>query len=234
MDVQMPDLDGFEATQQIRDWEKETAQHIPIIAMTAHAMPGDRERCLEAGMDDYIIKPVDPKVVFSVLDRWTQAGSTVEPVQDYSSPQNVFAQDPAEGLFGETASVMAVKQEEAVASAETSSAEALPVNFESALYRFGGDRNFMMEMFKEYRDHLKVRVEEIRVASLQGDASRLGRLAHNLKGISLNFSAEPLANVAFKLEEVGKHEDLTDAPALVAQLDSEANRLEQFLLANPL
>ena len=72
MDVQMPDMDGFEATRQIRVWEKAIGQHIPIIAMTAHAMAGDRERCIDAGMDDYITKPLEPRVLFSAIDRWTQ------------------------------------------------------------------------------------------------------------------------------------------------------------------
>jgi len=69
MDVQMPELDGFETTVAIRRKEKETGHHIPIIAMTAHAMKGDRERCLKAGMDDYISKPVQPKELIAVIER---------------------------------------------------------------------------------------------------------------------------------------------------------------------
>ena len=69
MDVQMPELDGFESTGAIRRKEKETGHHIPIVAMTAHAMKGDRERCLKAGMDDYISKPVQPKELIAVIER---------------------------------------------------------------------------------------------------------------------------------------------------------------------
>jgi PAS domain S-box-containing protein len=71
MDCQMPEMDGFEATRTIREWE--TAEHLPrtpILAMTAHAMPGDRERCLESGMDDYISKPISLSVLESTLSRW--------------------------------------------------------------------------------------------------------------------------------------------------------------------
>lgn len=69
MDVQMPKLDGFQATTAIRDKEKKTGAHIPIIAMTAHAMKGDRERCLESGMDDYIAKPLKPNEILATIDR---------------------------------------------------------------------------------------------------------------------------------------------------------------------
>ena len=70
MDCQMPEMDGFDATMEIRRREKENGGHIPIIAMTASVMQGDRERCLESGMDDYIAKPVQPEEVKASLARW--------------------------------------------------------------------------------------------------------------------------------------------------------------------
>ena len=69
MDVQMPQMDGLEATRAIREREQLTSAHIPIIAMTAHAMSGDRERFLEAGMDDYISKPIDARALLSLLEK---------------------------------------------------------------------------------------------------------------------------------------------------------------------
>ena len=69
MDVQMPEMDGFEATARIREQEKSGSKHIPIIAMTAHAMVGDRERCLAAGMDDYVSKPINAADLFAAIER---------------------------------------------------------------------------------------------------------------------------------------------------------------------
>ncbi len=76
MDVQMPEMDGFEAARRIREAERSTGRHIPIVAMTAHAMVGDRERCLEVGMDDYLPKPFDPKRLWEILARFQPTGHT--------------------------------------------------------------------------------------------------------------------------------------------------------------
>jgi CheY-like chemotaxis protein len=77
MDVQMPEMDGLEATRRLRRQEGETGMHVPIVAMTAHAMSGDRERCLEAGMDDHITKPISRKVLEETLARCAGAGAGV-------------------------------------------------------------------------------------------------------------------------------------------------------------
>ena len=66
----MPEMDGFEATRHIREGEKGGSRHLPILAMTANAMEGDRDRCIAAGMDDYISKPVDSQELYELIARW--------------------------------------------------------------------------------------------------------------------------------------------------------------------
>jgi HPt (histidine-containing phosphotransfer) domain-containing protein len=149
----------------------------------------------------------------------------------------LFLMDLDDDLFGESASPTkskpaAVTRQAAPVFQNVSPADALPVDFESALPHFDGDRNFMMEMFKQYKVQLLERVAEIHSAMQDQDANRLARLAHNLKGVSLNFSAQPLASITLNLEEICKREDLTHAPQLVAQLEAEAQRLTDYLTNN--
>jgi len=85
MDVQMPEMDGFEATATIRDWEYQVDMHIPIVAMTAHAMKGDRERCLDAGMDDYISKPISTEALQEIINDLT---SVETPADEHPDERN--------------------------------------------------------------------------------------------------------------------------------------------------
>ena len=71
-DLQMPEMNGIEATAAIRGLEAEGSSHVPIVGVTAHALKGDRERCLDAGMDDYLPKPISPKALLDKIDKWTR------------------------------------------------------------------------------------------------------------------------------------------------------------------
>jgi PAS domain S-box-containing protein len=85
MDVQMPEMGGLEATQAIREKEKGTGTHVPIIAMTAHAMQGDRQRCLDAGMDGYLSKPLDPKTFLRTVEENVNSAGAIEPAREKDS-----------------------------------------------------------------------------------------------------------------------------------------------------
>ncbi len=89
MDVQMPEMDGLEATSLIRTREKQTGVHIPIVAMTAHALKGDRERCLDAGMDDYISKPIRTEELFATIERLFPEEATLSPAESPDAPHTV-------------------------------------------------------------------------------------------------------------------------------------------------
>jgi CheY-like chemotaxis protein len=78
MDVSMPEMNGLEATAAIRRLEEESGTHIPIVGVTAHALKGDRERCLEAGMDDYLPKPISPKALLEKVERWAGIASEAQ------------------------------------------------------------------------------------------------------------------------------------------------------------
>ncbi|HSJ86330.1 MAG TPA: response regulator [Anaerolineales bacterium] len=237
MDVQMPDTDGLEATKQIRKLEETTGLHVPIIAMTAHAMQGDRERCLDAGMDDYVTKPLQPKVLFSALDRWAQVfdfpKEVIDDVQDYSSEASTFSVELDDGLFGEEPAAIphAIKEQMPIIQ-QISTSDTSPINFEEALVHFDGDYEFMGSLLRQYKEQLPARVTELYAAIQENDAYRLTRLAHNLKGVSMNFSADLLVNLALHLEELGKREDLTNAWAVVSQLEIETLRLSEYLINN--
>ena len=232
MDIQMPDIDGFEATQQIRAWEEDHGGHIPIIAMTAHAMQGDRERCLEAGMDDYVTKPLHPPVLISALNRWIQddaARTEREKVQDYSSQPDTFSIDFGDGMFGEFASQPAADRSPLSEQRAVLSADTLPVDLPSAIARFDDDRDFVLSIILDFKNQLPDRLKEVRQYLHAGDASSLGRIAHNLKGVSLNISAAPIAQAALEIEQSASRDDLTGAADHVAQLEREVVRFEEFM-----
>ena len=225
MDVQMPEMDGFEATRLVRAWESQTGRHIPIIAMTAYAMAGDRELCIAAGMDDYVSKPLEPRVLFNAIDRWSQAN--LEKEADTETDQEIVSADLGRDWLGESAPATPPNPDPIPQA--VSPADKLPADLESALFRFSDDRRFMKEMCLEFKNHLPARSEELQSALRDGDIKTIGRLAHNLKGVCMNFNADPLADVAEKLELCGRQEKLAEAPALIQKIEEEIKRLQEYL-----
>jgi len=241
MDVQMPEMDGFEATRQIRAWETQLNRHIPIIAMTAHAMAGDRERCLAAGMDDYVAKPLEPKLLFSVIDRWTPGADLLGASAQGANETEDYAAIPVEGaldasalhddfgLFGEEPQPGETDTVETVGEAIALPQDRPAIDLDAASFRFGGDRRFMLSLCREFTAGLPERLSDIRASVDANDASTLGRLAHNLKGVALNFNADELGSIARQLEEAGKREDLSDAPALLTRLEEAIGTAREFV-----
>jgi len=224
MDVQMPVMDGFEATRRIRQWEMSKGGHIPIIAMTAYALKGDRERCIEAGMDDYVSKPLQPQALITAIDRWAK-------------PRDEEAERAAEtrrriSLFGERsaqAGTVAPISPPGEQRAGGESAEGPPMNVEAALKRFDNDRRFLSEMSREFINHLSTRIEVMKTALQAGDVTSLNRHAHSLKGLSANFEASIVSSLAAELEQQTRQGDMTNAAALIDKIDAESQRLIKYV-----
>lgn len=239
MDVQMPEMDGFEATQKIRQWESETGVlRTSIVAMTAHALKGDRERCLESGMDDYVSKPIDLRILTSVLDKWTdhkteRSYGTNEKLSN-NAPKEVDGFSEAglfedEGLFGDFEPVITSKNADKIAdNVEMIDEYELPMDLDAALPRFGDDYNLFIELGNEFMKNLTIRITELENALTGGDFQSFVRSAHNLKGVSANFSAEPLRRLAAQLETMGNSNDLDDTPLLIAKMKDEAIRVKKY------
>ena len=207
MDVQMPVMGGFEATACIREREKTTGGHIPIIAMTANAMKGDREECLKSGMDDYISKPLDIRRLADLLDEWARRIADEAVSGDDCDPAPASS---AEGGGG--------KGED----------DAGPVDLETALDNLGGDRELYDEVFSIFLDNLPSMRAEFDWALSSRDATRLSRAAHSLKGSAANLCAEPTRGVAERIEEMAKREAFPEVESTLAELDRHLDRLQAY------
>ena len=231
MDCQMPLLDGLEATRLIRENERRqwsmvngqssgkdaaesslplandqlpmTFSHIPIVALTANAMSGDRERCLAAGMNDYLTKPVRKKDLKGILDRWIAVSI---------HPQATTACSPKHSTNG-------------------TAAESLPLIFdETAMLRnIGGDTELLEQLVEMFLQRHQTMLEAIRAALADRDQVAVEQAAHALKGTASNLCASEVVLSAGQLEAFGRLGTLVEGPMIYMQLEKAVLRLLQLL-----
>jgi PAS domain S-box-containing protein len=191
MDVQMPEMGGLEATQLIREKEKSTGEHLPILAMTAHAMQGDRERCIAAGMDGYLAKPIDPKSFLQTVE-----GISLRATQSETTPKD------------------AAEREEGGDGHRSLDAKAL-------LEWFSGNRKLLRNIVKTFRDDCPRMMARIRTALAANDANLLAEGAHALKGSVGNFGPTAALEATREMEKIARQGKLDGAWELYATLEDE-------------
>jgi PAS domain S-box-containing protein len=214
MDVQMPEMDGWAATRQIRNPESEVLNHqVPIIAMTAHAMQGDRERCIEAGMNDYVPKPVDPNELARVLKKWlTHEKADVERMRSGTKETR------ADGDL--------VKR---VGAEKEVDASAMIFDRAGLVSRLMGDEGLARELIAVFLEDIPKQIAALRGYLEAGNAARVARQVHTIKGASANLSGEVLRAVASDMEKAAKAGDLAAVTASMGELESAFDRLREAM-----
>jgi len=237
MDVQMPEMDGFEATREIRNWKPETGEDgvhrgsgvkcrdsgIPIIAMTAHAMQGDRERCLEAGMNDYIEKPVSPQALAETLDKWLpketdEYRKKKKEIDEYRKKKKEIDE-------------YRKKKKEIDEDGKPSSIINTSLIFDRAdmMSRLMDDEDLARTVVAAFLADIPQQIAALRDYLEVGDAPGAERQAHTIKGASANVSGEALRAVAFEMEKAARAGDLSAARGYMPELEAQFDRLNQAM-----
>jgi two-component system, sensor histidine kinase and response regulator len=187
MDLQMPEMDGFTATRLLR--AEPQLQELPIIAMTAHALVEERQRCLEAGMNDHVSKPIDPDALFATLMRW------VKPRQVPTAGVAARPAKPADDII---------------------LPEIAGVDVESGLRRVAGNKRLYRELLVQFAAKQSDVDSQISAAIENGDRKLAERVVHTVKGVAGNIGLGPVFTAAEKLERAIREEDAA-VPALVEE-----------------
>jgi signal transduction histidine kinase/DNA-binding response OmpR family regulator len=206
MDLQMPVMDGVTASRRIRE-QKSGANRVPIVALTANAMAGEREKCMAAGMDGFLTKPIDIDRLCEVLDKCGLRASSA-PLPNNAEPAPMAA----------SVTVSAVP-------------EPPPVNLSRWNELTDGDIDFATELLETFRESAAVSLEEIAQHAAQEQRVLLGRAAHRLKGAAANIHAESVADLAGSLELAANDATLQEIATQVATLRAHTLRTLEFLHA---
>jgi PAS domain S-box-containing protein len=199
MDVHMPEMDGFEATRAIREKEETTGERLPIIAMTANAMKGDREECLEAGMDDYVAKPVRSRELFEAVEKFAAVADTASAREQPAAPRSRRDQ-PASDVFD-------------------------PRDFEENV----GGAELMRDLIDIFDDECDALLARIESASASGDAEALQEAAHALKGMVGSYGARHALNQAKQLDSLARDGNVARARAELPRLRASIDQLRRAL-----
>jgi signal transduction histidine kinase/CheY-like chemotaxis protein/HPt (histidine-containing phosphotransfer) domain-containing protein len=215
MDCSMPEMDGLEATRRIRLAEQSSStnppRHIPIIALTANAISGDRERCLEAGMDDYHSKPLVPRKLMDAI-------ATLLP-------------HTGQGCI-ETGMATGDSKEQPITKPQTSpSTQVQPLQIEALLDRCMGSAETVIMILNEFEKQVAGDLQAIKQSVADGDCVATTHTAHAIKGASSILTATTLAGAAYRLEQLGRSGSLTGVEPLLAELSAEAERVISCLPA---
>lgn len=225
MDVQMPEMDGLQATEAIRDIERGSARRTPIIALTARALVGDRERCLAAGMDAHVTKPFDARQLDEAIQRFipcTRPGEDRMPAaaEANTAPAPGVASNPhtrTDGEFMDSALF-------AINSIEQSAIDRASLDA-----RVEGDVELLSELIELFLDTTPRLIADIEGGILQRDIKVVQHSAHALKGAMLSIGAAQAAHAALQLETLEPAGDMTPARELLERLVREFERLQTEL-----
>jgi signal transduction histidine kinase/DNA-binding response OmpR family regulator/HPt (histidine-containing phosphotransfer) domain-containing protein len=217
MDCQMPDIDGYDATREIRRRERACADSraIPVIALTAHALDGDRERCIDAGMDDYVSKPFRHADIYEVLSRW------LPPTQHPDS--GGAPKEPREALARASAGSEARDVPDPLAG----DGPALDGQTLAEIQRLdhGSGSDFLQRLVCTYQQSSVQDLDKLRGAFAAGDAETVCRTAHRLKSSSGNVGAAGLMSLCQELETLAGTGVLDDAGRMLGRIVSEHERV---------
>lgn len=214
MDCQMPVLDGYRATQRLRLWETDGDRHTVVIGLTAHAMDGDREKCLDAGMDDYLAKPVTMEKLKSVLEHWM---SNIEPLNSVNSSTMSHNGNRPDSI---------VPQAMSIANSPSLSPE-IYIDWDRLHEVSGDDLEFELELLDSFMESAREYVAGAKTAITQGDLETFLRLVHQIKGASGNVGIPAMMKLAGNLNERIKHKSVN--PQLLQETLAGMEQLSQML-----